>query len=96
MSLLLMGWTTSSVKHSRELCLHSERGGTWCLLPGDAKDSFLQSHSVCGNWEHPRQEKVGRTTWLSPPRLWAPGSPVPSLGLSGFLIHTVGQLGWNS
>ena len=44
------------VKHSRESCLHSERGGTWGLLPGDAKDSFLQGHSVWGNREHPRQE----------------------------------------
>ena len=38
---------------------------------------------MCGNREHPRQEKVGRITWLSLLCLWAPGSPVPSLGLGG-------------
>lgn len=77
------------VKHSRESCLHSERGGTWGLLPGMLKTHFLYRVTVCvgTRTSHARigwEDNLALGSWKSQPS-WA---SVP-------LIHTVGQLGWN-
>lgn len=87
MSLLLLGMDHAIfVKHSRESCLHL-KGGTWGLLPGDAKDySYRATVCVGSRASHARigwEDNLALGSWKSQP-------PQPGV----FLIHTVGQLGW--